>query len=549
MGIGAQDRILSNRLRLRIWGLPIVLLGLAVFVGVAEGVFLGGGLDATLSSASVRLGGTAIACALAVWVLASVDVRRISTSFVTTASGRAMLGGLVLIALVWAWTIGALTPVSNLNVAVWSLGLIAVIGILFPAAFSINIELGVGGLVLVLMLANNLRDWIYRFSSQPSLPEIAAVTILVLLHLAKAARGRVDLAHLDVVWAPVIVFGVSLCVSGLVNGGPQAFSSATLAWLGILAFWVMTSELVSKRQVQNLALVLVLLVAFGALFSFYRILRELPLSVLADPKSLYQIDLVYTRSLFAGPMDFGNALITTLPLALMTAQLESGWRRRIVQGSIVASVALIVLSFQRGAWLVAAAIFVLWALINVRKAPRWLLLLLLLIPLLLSVQGIFYTRVQSLGGTLQETGVVGRFQGWQAGLAMMRDHPWLGVGLGQYQVYFLQYRPAGGLYEQFVHAHNVFITLGAEAGLICLAAWLIAIALYFKYLWPRLFSGSSESRTLALGLTLAMAGYLAHGSTSAIRFVDTQHYNLVNTMIFWVLLAIAISWRRPAPAD
>jgi O-antigen ligase len=67
--------------------------------------------------------------------------------------------------------------------------------------------------------------------------------------------------------------------------------------------------------------------------------------------------------------------------------------------------------------------------------------------------------------------IVERLAHWQAALNMGRAHPWIGVGLGSYEAAYADYgipswpRPLG-------HAHNDYLNLLAETGIIGLVTYL-----------------------------------------------------------------------------
>lgn len=92
-----------------------------------------------------------------------------------------------------------------------------------------------------------------------------------------------------------------------------------------------------------------------------------------------------------------------------------------------------------------------------------------------------------LGLRLQSSGASYRGELWSSGLKMMLDHPWTGVGTGS--GVFAAHRPMyittaadrGLLDIQSGGAHNVFITRGAEMGVLGL---LLALAL-FVMLWSK----------------------------------------------------------------
>ncbi|HID86926.1 MAG TPA: O-antigen ligase domain-containing protein [Anaerolineae bacterium] len=75
-----------------------------------------------------------------------------------------------------------------------------------------------------------------------------------------------------------------------------------------------------------------------------------------------------------------------------------------------------------------------------------------------------------------------RLAHWQAALGMWRDHPWLGVGIGNYVAAYPRYAlprwddPLG-------HAHNYYLNIAAETGLVGLVAYLLFLAAAFWQTW------------------------------------------------------------------
>ena len=152
-----------------------------------------------------------------------------------------------------------------------------------------------------------------------------------------------------------------------------------------------------------------------------------------------------------------------------SAKLES----RLFWWLLVAIVILsLLLNFSRGVWLgcFVAAIYLVgcWR-------PRWLwaLPLLMVVGLLLS-PGLIRQRVQSLRQPSLDPSVSIRLEMWQAGLRMIREHPWVGVGPNNIpEVYTLFLAPGKAPEVGYrEHLHNDFIQFAAERGLPCLAAWM-----------------------------------------------------------------------------
>ncbi|MCP4426746.1 MAG: O-antigen ligase family protein [Chloroflexi bacterium] len=105
--------------------------------------------------------------------------------------------------------------------------------------------------------------------------------------------------------------------------------------------------------------------------------------------------------------------------------------------------------------------------------------------------------------------VLERLAHWQAALGMARDNLWLGVGFGNYEPVYPDYdlinwpAPLG-------HAHNYYLNLLAETGVLGLAAYLLlwtavfwqTIRLLNRLHWPQ--------RGIALGLLAAWTSLTVH---------------------------------------
>ena len=101
--------------------------------------------------------------------------------------------------------------------------------------------------------------------------------------------------------------------------------------------------------------------------------------------------------------------------------------------------------------------------------------------------------------------VIERLAHWQAALRMWADHPWRGVGIGNYPVVYPSYglphwpQPLG-------HAHNYYLNIGAEAGLVGLLFYLI---FSISALWQA-FRATQMTTGLRRAVALGALGALVH---------------------------------------
>lgn len=155
--------------------------------------------------------------------------------------------------------------------------------------------------------------------------------------------------------------------------------------------------------------------------------------------------------------------------------------------------AAITLSLSRGAWLgLAVGVLVMVMLMGRRQAVGALLVAALLAATLAlggagvlpptleerltsASSSLFLTDYDIVPITPENFAVKERMAYWFGGLAMIRDSPWQGVGLGNYGLQYDTKYYVSPFMKSQVHAHNYYIYIAAETGLVGLAAYLLLI--------------------------------------------------------------------------
>ena len=106
--------------------------------------------------------------------------------------------------------------------------------------------------------------------------------------------------------------------------------------------------------------------------------------------------------------------------------------------------------------------------------------------------GVFDVRTVEV--TSENWAVVERMAHWQAGWYMFVDHPWLGVGAGNYAAAYPQYF-VGSWREALGHAHNYYLNILAELGVVGCSFLLLLLALVFRQLGGALVRSELQRET------------------------------------------------------
>jgi O-antigen ligase len=93
---------------------------------------------------------------------------------------------------------------------------------------------------------------------------------------------------------------------------------------------------------------------------------------------------------------------------------------------------------------------------------------------------------------------IGRVAHWIAALHMWRDHLWLGVGFGNYATIYPAYA-IGRWIDPLGHAHNYYLNVGAEVGLVGILAYLFFWASAFWLGWRAVRRSRGFQQAVAAG--------------------------------------------------
>ncbi len=250
---------------------------------------------------------------------------------------------------------------------------------------------------------------------------------------------------------------------------------------------------------------------------------------------------------FEQPNPYAGYLGLTLPLAvgvLWGALTDRKTRRRapFLLVIVAAMGAALGMSWSRGAWLGFGAALAVMALALPRQA-RWGLLLIVLLAggelglyqaglipesilarLTDFAQDVRFEDVRGVGINDANFAVIERLAHWQAALEMFRYNLWAGVGFGCYE-------PA---YSRFAlinwpialgHAHNFYLNIAAETGLIGLVAYLILWGVVFWQTWR----ATRRAEGLLRGVAIGLLGTWTHLSVH--HLLDNLYVNNVHLHI------------------
>jgi O-antigen ligase len=263
------------------------------------------------------------------------------------------------------------------------------------------------------------------------------------------------------------------------------------------------------------------------------------------------------RSVYGSPNNAGLYLGRVLPVVVALAVFGAARRRRVAYGLAAVLVGLaVLLSFSKGAIILGVPLSLVALGLLAGKPWSWASLGAVAAAALAAVPLLRTPRFASLLDTHSGTTFF-RLHLWRSSWMMLRDHPWLGVGLDNF---LYQYRsryilPAAWQEPDLSHPHNVLLDYGTRLGLFGLAAgaWL-QVAFWRLALPLRRRAGSAngpagrglgeaaDRRALVIGLMGSMVDFLAHGMVDASYFVIDLAY------VFFLTLGL-VQWLARSEID
>jgi O-antigen ligase len=248
------------------------------------------------------------------------------------------------------------------------------------------------------------------------------------------------------------------------------------------------------------------------------------------------------NSLYGHPNNFGLFMDRIWPLAaaLAVGGLQ-GWRtaRESRFGTwilaLTAALALggVVVSFSKGSFLgaFAALILLVWWLPVPKRAQR-MTLIGLGIALGLGALAAPFIGIERLNPFGESSNI--RLSTWASAFAMLRDHPFFGVGLDQFLLLYPDYiNPELAATNEIntAHPHNLLLDITLRMGWLGLAAFIWLIVGCFQRL--NRLRHTADYRYLAVGLAAALLAAIVHGLVDSFYFWPDLAY------AFWLTMALA----------
>ena len=473
----------------------------------------------------------------------------------------------------------ALSRLPRLSPPIWiaALGLAAIVA-LFPGLWTLPALIALLGCLLMLVkpevavylltlsvpLGSLLEIEGEEFSITPT--EAIAGLLVVGWALRSLARRRV------VIQFTPLSIPLALMLAIVAFSANHAESVAltlkeTLKWLELIVVYLfIVAEMGSRRQI----LALLALLLTGAVIEALMGLAQFALNLGPEYYAIGRFMRAYGT--FEQPNPYAGYLGMLIPLAIgILLSRQTGWLRGYTLVALALALMAVGVSLSRGAWvgiaLAVAAMSLFWSrrtrilLLagSLLAAPLAALAYLDLLPpevvtrLATALDYFRFVDVSQEVVTPQNFAVIERMAHWQAAINMIAAHPLLGVGAGNYPAVYKWFALPEWT-EPLGHAHNFYLNIAAETGLLGLLVYLSVVGIALLHamrwliredaLWARAGRARPHRDLLWRGILVGVLGSLVASSvhnTFDSLFVHSMSVQLGMILALAQLSAMAVA--------
>jgi O-antigen ligase len=424
-------------------------------------------------------------------------------------------------------------------------------------AMTVLVRPGIATLVVVAILYSNAGVIAVHFHDVPSFVAAAVPMLLIPPLAAFIVLERKEIVVTSAFpW--ILVFLLVHLVSGIAsNDAGTAFDTiVTFVLEGIGLYFLITNVVRTRDVLIAIVWILVAIGAFLGALSFYQdatgtydnnylgFAQPSEATVSTDTTGLGTTAQYRLAGNIGEKNRYAQILLMLVPLGLFLAIGErSRVRRSLALGAAGITSLGVALTFSRGA---AIGFVLLFGIMFLMGYLKWkhLIAVVLGTAIVLSAVPVYAERLAELVAVSESVGNTGidqadgaiqsRVTEGLAALLAWADHPVIGVGPGQFPQYYRQYAEVVGIrvLARDREAHNLYLGMAAELGIIGLTVFLIILGLTLRDLARARRAVRAYDPLMAdivTGFMFAILAYLATGIFLHMSFIR----------YFWLMLGLA----------
>lgn len=200
----------------------------------------------------------------------------------------------------------------------------------------------------------------------------------------------------------------------------------------------------------------------------------------------------------------------------------------------------IILTYSRGGFVTLVATLFTLATLGKRKFQTIFFLLIIITLILPFIPQDYWSRQKTITSYDTDESVQGRFDAWKAGLKMVVAHPIVGTGMGVFLDTYPFYMPTNTSSAAWRVAHNGYIHIAGELGLLGLFLYLYLMYLTFRdnFEIHKQFKHANNNEMSLLLISKALVGGLIAFMVGSI-FLSVCYYDHL-----YLIAALTVATKR-----
>ncbi|TGE34109.1 ligase [Desulfosporosinus sp. Sb-LF] len=338
-------------------------------------------------------------------------------------------------------------------------------------------------------------------------------------------------------WLPILLLGVYL-LSTVFSVSPKHSLTETVRLFSLLiTFYFAVAYIRDEKDLQRLGYTLIGvgsvlgLIAIGEYFTGHFFFSATP-AVVINRRA---------NATFADPNILGRFLVVTFLFSVAELERRAFWKKRLLPlVAILLQGAGLGITGSRGGILALAVSTVIFVVLIPRRKLTLSALVLMVLAIIAAavLNPVIMARFESLRtGLLSASGGIREYL-WRSGIAMVRDHPLFGVGVGAFGFSFTTIYPYFNPYSTFYVSlsHTAILTVLAETGFLGFTMLYFLFGKTIQRGWD--ISRLVSHERLRFLSTSTVAGVIA-------IFVSAQgEGRLYEEPLLWILWAMLVSVSR-----
>jgi putative inorganic carbon (hco3(-)) transporter len=319
-----------------------------------------------------------------------------------------------------------------------------------------------GVYLFTLMLYARPNDLLPALGDFPLVKIVAISALLIYIGSKISAGERFSVWTLEMTML-VVIAALGLLFMPIAVSPPHSMAVLTDVYLKTVIIFILMVNLIDTRQrifsLWKLVVVCGAALGLGAIRSYMKgefTMRGLRIEGLVG-------------GMFENPNDLATALNLLLPFAIALTVISKGLARLFFLGCAAVLTVGILVTLSRGGFLglLAVCVVLLWKLGRGRRMKTILVAALICGTLFAVMPGGYGARITTIFNTEQDqTGSAQQRRELMERAAMIAiKRPLIGVGMGNFHIYSIHDKPA----------HNAYLEIAAELGVMGLIAYLILI--------------------------------------------------------------------------